>query len=950
MFFPLPSPPSPPILSSPSSVSPSLSTSSVTLPTQIAPDVARLLHNFPSVISPPSSQWPHPTHNTTHAIHTTGPPVSACDRCLSSAQLDVTKNTFEELERLGIVSRSQSAWASPLHMVPKPNGTWRPCGDYCRLNAVTVPDKYPLPNPQDLSAHLHGSTIFSKLDLEKGYYQVPMQQDDIPKTAIITPFGLFQFNFMPFGLKNAAQTFQRLMDTLFRSFPFLFSYLDDLLIFSPTREQHLLHLRQVFEVLASNGLRINPAKCTFAVPEVDCLGHRVTPSGLHPLSSKVQPILSFPPPTNLPSLQRFLGMLNFYRRFLPGIAHVLRPLTDACSCQQPFQWTPPMDSSFQTAKSLLASAAPLHHPVPSAVLSLATDSHVGAVLQQKAWGSWQPLAFFSHKLSPTETRYSTFDRELLAAYLSDRHFRFFLEGRFFTLFTDHKPLVTAISKAGTPFSSRQQCHLSFLSEFTTTFSHLPGPKNVVADALSRPSSSPPQCASISTTPVTLFPLPLSYSDIAQEQQKCPSIPPLQTLPSLHISSIPLSPTLHLLGDISTSTFHPLIPLTFRQKIFQHVHSLGHPGIRATRRLLTSRFLWDGMAQDINLWARQCIPCQTSKVHKYISPPPASIPLPSRRFSHIHVNLIGPLPSSQGHTHIFTIIDRTTPWVEAVPLPSPSARTCADALCSTWISRFGVPHTITSDRGSQFVSSLWTHLSSFLNVSHITTTAFHPQSNGLLEHFHRRLKATLQARCTSPDWFSHLPWVLLSYRTSPHDSSNLSPTEAVFGSPLVLPAQFPLSPEDNSSRFLSQLHHTLSGSLSSSSKPTSIQFDLPADLLKSSHVFVRSPPLTLLWLPFTGDPTRSSNVTPIPFASKSDPTPTPSLSIASNLLMYLQGPSLRSLLAEAALQKTPLLPILKSVARSSPTPRKNVTFALSSSQPSRPGRVSHLPSRFSDFLM
>jgi hypothetical protein len=611
VFFPPSSLPLPSLTPS-SQPSPTLSTSSVTSSTSLPADVADLLHHFPSVTSPPTSRWPHPNHTTTHTIHTTGPPLSARARRLSSAQLDVAKSTFEELERLGIVSRSQSPWATPLHMVPKPNGTWRPCGDYRRLNAVTVPDKYPLPNLQDLSAHLHGSTIFSKLDLEKGYYQVPMHKDDIPKTAIITPFGLFQFNFMPFGLKNAAQTFQRLMDTLFRSFPFLFIYLDDLLIFSPN-QQHLIHLRQVFEVLASNGLRINPAKCTFAVPEVDCLGHRVTTSGLRPLASKVQPILSFPSPTNLPSLHRFLGMLNFYRRFLPGIAHVLRPLTDACSNQQPFQWTSPMDSSFQTAKSLLASAVPLHHPNPSAILSLATDasdSHVGAVLQQRARGSWQPLAFFSHKLSPTESRYSTFDRELLAAYLAVRHFRFFLEGRFFTLFTDHKPLVTAISKAGTPFSSRQQRHLSFLSKFTTNFVHLPGPQNIVADALSRPSSSPLPCAAISTAPVTLFPLPLSYSEIAQEQQKCPTIPLLKALPSLRVSSVPLSPTLHLLGDISTATFRPLIPLVFRQQVFQHVHSLGHPGVRATRRLLSSRFVWDGMAGDVNLWARQCIPCQT----------------------------------------------------------------------------------------------------------------------------------------------------------------------------------------------------------------------------------------------------------------------------------------------------------------------------------------------------
>jgi hypothetical protein len=170
-------------------------------------------------------------------------------------------------------------------------------------------------------------------------------------------------------------------------------------------------------------------------------------------------------------------MINFYRRFLPGLSRILLPLTNACKGKGPISWTDQLQSSFQTAKQALASAVPLSHPLPSATLSLATDAsdtHVGAVLQQKASGRWQPLAFFSHKLSPTETRYSTFDRELLGAYLSLRHFRLFLEGRPFTLFTDHKPLVAALSKASTPFSSRQQRHLSFLSEFNLPLSHLPG--------------------------------------------------------------------------------------------------------------------------------------------------------------------------------------------------------------------------------------------------------------------------------------------------------------------------------------------------------------------------------------------------------------------------------------------------------------------------------------------
>jgi hypothetical protein len=298
-------------------------------------------------------------------------------------------------------------------MVPKPDGSLHPCGDYCRLNNVTTPDKYSLPNMQHLSTFLHGSKIFTKLDLSKGYYQVPMNEGDIPKTAIITPFGLYEFLFMPFGLKNAAQTFQRLMDSLFRIIPFIFIYLDDILIFSPSHSQHLSHLHTVFSILAENVLHINPAKCVFAQEEVDFLGHHITTTGLTPLPSHVQPILSFPPPTDAKSLQRILGMINFCRRFLPGIARILKTLTDATSTKGRLSWTPEMTLSFQTAKSSFSSAIPLHFPNPSAPISLATDAsntHVGAVLQQKVNGSWQPLSFFSKKLSPPETRYSTFDR------------------------------------------------------------------------------------------------------------------------------------------------------------------------------------------------------------------------------------------------------------------------------------------------------------------------------------------------------------------------------------------------------------------------------------------------------------------------------------------------------------------------------------------------------------
>jgi hypothetical protein len=300
---------------------------------------------------------------------------------------------------------------------------------------------------------------------------------------------LFKYLFMPFGLRNAPQTFQRFMDSLLKHLPFVFCYLDDIIIASNCLEEHIEHLRQIFTILQENGLQINPAKCVLAAAAVEFLGHIVDQDGVRPLQGHVQAISDFPPPQDVKQLQQFLGMVSFYRRFLPGIARTLQPLTDALKGTfKTLEWPMAAAAAFGTAKAALAAAVPLAHPAPNAVLSLTTDTsdtHIGGVLQQLTGERWQLLAFYSKKLSGVGTRYSTFDRELLAAFSAVRHFRFLLERRQFRLLTDHKPLVTSLLRTTPPWSARQQRQLSFITEYTSDIRHTPGQENVVADALSR---------------------------------------------------------------------------------------------------------------------------------------------------------------------------------------------------------------------------------------------------------------------------------------------------------------------------------------------------------------------------------------------------------------------------------------------------------------------------------
>lgn len=811
-----------------------------------------ILSEFPNITKPMCFKS-SPQHSIVHYIETTGSAVYARPRPLPPDKYSKVKAEFQRMQEMGICRPSKSNWASPLHVVTKKNGELRPCGDYRKLNAQTKPDRYPIPRIQDCNYLLHNKSIYTRIDMQRAYFNILINEKDIPKTAITTPFGLYEFLRMGFGLRNAAQTFQRFLhDEVLRDLDYIFVYIDDVIIASESEIVHKRHVREVLSRLDKYGITINIAKCDFGKTDLNFLGYHVSKGGISPMAEQVKVISEFPRPKSVDQLRRFLGMINFYRRHIPKAAEIQSKLNIFLHNTKKkdtslIPWTDEATEAFEQCKQSLQNAVKLSFPSSDAQIALMTDCSdkcAGAVLQQKDIDGWKPLGFFSTKLSETQQRYSTYDRELLAIYLAIKHFRYLIEGRTFTIYTDHKPIVYSLQNntAGKNDTPRRIRHLDFIMQFCTEIKHISGRENTVADCLSR----------ISAIDVS----PLDYEKLAEAQCGDIELENLMKLKSLQFNKI-FIPNCNkpIQCDVSLNRVRPYLPKEFRVSAFNAVHGISHPGTRPTRKMMQDRYIWQGMNKDVTQWVKGCLECQKSKVQRHTVSPLGHF-VQSDRFEHLHMDIVGPLTYCDGYRYVVTMVDRKTGWPEAYPVKDITAESIADIMYSGWISRFGCPLNLTTDQGSTFLSQLFTHLAKRMGINKFRTTAYHPQSNGMVERWHRSLKAALMCRGNTGQWVLELPTVLLGLRSCLRDDTQISAAEMVLGEAIRLPGDFfqPLKQETSDNVvFVQELRKKIAHLASVPRKELHQgKIFVHPELKDCTHVFVRvdkvSRPLTQ---PFMG---------------------------------------------------------------------------------------------------
>ena len=747
-----------------------------------------LLHKYATVFDDGQATM-HP-FKATLSLKSGAEPRFHRPRPVPFALKEAVGRELDRLEELGVLERvSYSRWAAPIVPVPKKDGQIRLCGDFkVTVNPMLEVDQYPLPKPDDLFATLAGGHKFTKLDLKQAYQQMPLDETSKDLVTINTHQGLYRFTQLPFRVASAPALFQRAMDSILQGIPRVICYIDDILISGSSEENHLSNLEEVLKQLQHHGVKLRAAKCAFLQDSVEFLGHTIDNKGLHTSTRKVEAVQKAPTPKNQQELRSFLGLVHYYGKFLPNLSTLLHPLNELLKAGQRWKWTPQCEQAFKEAKQRLTEAPVLAHYDPTLPLRLAGDASsygLGAVISHTyPDGTERPVAFASRTLTSSERNYSQLEREALSLVFGITRFHQYLYGRSFQLLTDHKPLTTILSpKTGIPSlaAARLQRWALLLSGYKYQIQYKSTKEHSNADGLSRlPLEKPSSSEALPVESVfnihQIAALPVSSRQIAEHTRRHPVLsrvlhhvqhgwPTAKVLPVMQPfwtrrDELTVEQGCLLWG------MRVIVPHKLQNQVLKELHS-SHPGIVRMKSIARSYVWWPGLNEDLETLVKGCPKCQSCRSA------PAVAPLhpwlwPTHPWQRIHVDFAGPIDGRM----MLVIVDAHSKWPEVIPMYSTTSQMTIRVLRRLFAT-FGLPQQLVSDNGPQFTSEEFAEFLTKNGVKHIRSSPYHPSTNGLAERFVRTLKNALR-NSHLKDSDQKLMDFLLSYRSTPHSTTNTAP--------------------------------------------------------------------------------------------------------------------------------------------------------------------------------